>query len=44
MEDCKRNNNDRRDSDRRVKNIVVSMDRRQSSRRTGVDRRELAKK
>lgn len=44
MEDCKRNNNDRRDSDRRVKNIVVSMDRRQSSRRAGVDRRELAKK
>ena len=44
MEDCKRNDNDRRGSDRRVKNIVVSMDRRQASRRTGADRRELAKK
>lgn len=44
MGEYKRSNNDRRSSDRRAQNIEVSLERRQGSRRSGIDRRELASK
>jgi len=40
MEDCKRNNNDRRDSGRRMNDIPVDQDRRKISRRSCADRRD----
>ena len=41
MEDCKRNNNDRRGSCRRINDISVTQDRRKISRRSGPDRRDF---
>ena len=41
MEDCQRDNNDRRSIDRRMDAIAVAEDRRKGSRRSGVDRRAL---
>ena len=43
MQDCKRSSNDRRSSDRRVQNVSVDFDRRKHSRRSGLDRRVIAK-
>tara|TARA_Y100001936_G_C16036945_1_gene649168 strand:- start:294 stop:428 length:135 start_codon:yes stop_codon:yes gene_type:complete len=43
MQDCKRANNDRRTSDRRIQNISVEKERRLDSRRSGLDRRLLSK-
>ncbi len=43
MQDCKRENNDRRSKDRRIQNSSVEFDRRKNSRRSGIDRRLLAK-
>ena len=43
MKDCHRSNNDRRTSDRRIQNVSVDFDRRKHSRRSGLDRRVIAK-
>ena len=43
MQDCKRSSNDRRSSDRRVQNVSVDFDRRHNNRRSGSDRRLVAK-
>ena len=43
MQDCNRSSNDRRSSDRRVQNVSVDFDRRKHSRRSGLDRRIIAK-
>jgi len=43
MEDCKRIENDRRGNDRRFGSINVEYDRRITSRRSDIDRRELLK-
>ena len=43
MQDCNRSSNDRRSSDRRVQNVSVDFDRRKHSRRSGLDRRVIAK-
>tara|TARA_B110000263_G_scaffold184073_1_gene161615 strand:- start:562 stop:705 length:144 start_codon:yes stop_codon:yes gene_type:complete len=41
MEDCTRDDNDRRSTDRRMDVLVVAEDRRKGSRRSGSDRRAL---
>lgn len=43
MKDCTRSTNDRRTSDRRIQNVPVDFDRRKNSRRSGLDRRVIAK-
>ena len=43
MQDCKRSSNDRRSSDRRIQNVSVDFDRRHNNRRSGLDRRLVAK-
>ena len=43
MKDCTRSTNDRRTSDRRIQNISVDFDRRKNNRRSGLDRRVIAK-
>ena len=43
MKDNNRSTNDRRTSDRRIQNVLVDFDRRKNSRRSGLDRRVIAK-
>ena len=43
MKDCTRSTNDRRTSDRRIQNVSVDFDRRKNNRRSGLDRRVIAK-
>tara|TARA_B100000459_G_C8470147_1_gene153926 strand:- start:45 stop:179 length:135 start_codon:yes stop_codon:yes gene_type:complete len=43
MQDCKRASNDRRSSDRRIQTVSVEFDRRKNNRRSGLDRRLIAK-
>lgn len=43
MQDCNRSSNDRRSSDRRAQNVSVDFDRRKNNRRSGLDRRVIAK-
>jgi hypothetical protein len=41
MEDCKRDKNERRSTDRRIESKAVSNDRRHGGRRSGTDRRDI---
>ena len=43
MQNQTRSTNDRRSSDRRIQNVSVDFDRRKHSRRSGLDRRVIAK-
>ena len=43
MQNHTRSTNDRRSSDRRIQNVSVDFDRRKHSRRSGLDRRVIAK-
>ena len=43
MQNYTRSTNDRRSSDRRIQNVSVDFDRRKNNRRSGLDRRVIAK-
>ena len=43
MKDCTRSSNDRRTSHRRIQSVSVDFDRRKYNRRSGYDRRVVAK-